>query len=443
MSRLRWRRFPGRTRRQPRLQPCRCNVAGDGPLLRLSRPSPSSRSRDRGRAVAVANARRAVVDRRAAGRSGDRDRPADFPERRHAGVPGQDGELTQVAVMKPGSGDWTILTHKRHAGNVNEISWAPDGNTIYFDRWNGAPAGVFSVPALGGDERLVLEDAMDPAALPDGSVLVVRRNAERMYRLFRFWPDSGRLLAFPIQPAGSFPWRAQVFPGGEVAVILGTDVSQTPPEGAHLYVLELTSGHVRRLPTGVQDDQITAIAVTRDGQSVLAAVRSGNLVRVVVIPSSGRAAPRTVLTLTATVSSVGLDVGPDGSIYADQWETPLAIVRFPVKGGHAETIVVPPGPPDGSRVSGAVLPDGRIAVVEYPGGHPRLVVIEAGKAPSRADSDAGGHGGTRDRSRSARRGVSDRTRTALDHRAGGNRHGPYLASHTVRQRWDHVISVVA
>jgi hypothetical protein len=45
-----------------------------------------------------------------------------------------DRGLTQVAVMKPESGNWSILTHRRDLGIVWQISWSTDGARIYYDR---------------------------------------------------------------------------------------------------------------------------------------------------------------------------------------------------------------------------------------------------------------------------------------------------------------------
>jgi Tol biopolymer transport system component len=41
---------------------------------------------------------------------------------------------TEVAVMKPDVGDWSILTHHGERGSVTTVSWSPDGNKIYYDR---------------------------------------------------------------------------------------------------------------------------------------------------------------------------------------------------------------------------------------------------------------------------------------------------------------------
>jgi len=106
--------------------------------------------------------------------------------------------LTQVAVMKPGTGNWTVLTHDRTKGLADALAWSSDGARIYFDRWTDVPMGIFSVPALGGDERLLIENASAPEPLPDGSLLLQRINADRVPQLHRFWPDTGKLEPLPV-----------------------------------------------------------------------------------------------------------------------------------------------------------------------------------------------------------------------------------------------------
>jgi predicted Ser/Thr protein kinase len=109
-----------------------------------------------------------------------------------------DRELTQVALMKPESGNWSVLTHRRDRGLVIQVSWSPDGTRLYYDRTTDVPHGIYSVPVLGGEEHLVLPDANSPEALPDGSMLAARINRDREMQWFRFWPDSGRMLDLPL-----------------------------------------------------------------------------------------------------------------------------------------------------------------------------------------------------------------------------------------------------
>ena len=84
------------------------------------------------------------------------------------------GGVTQVAVMKPASGDWTVLTTRPDSGSVYRLAWSKDATRVYFDRVTDVPHGIFSVPVVGGPERLVLADAQSPETLPDGTLLVVR-----------------------------------------------------------------------------------------------------------------------------------------------------------------------------------------------------------------------------------------------------------------------------
>ncbi len=47
--------------------------------------------------------------------------------------------LLQVAVMKPETGNWTVLTREREHGAVQEITWSVDGTRLYFSRMLGSP----------------------------------------------------------------------------------------------------------------------------------------------------------------------------------------------------------------------------------------------------------------------------------------------------------------
>ena len=104
---------------------------------------------------------------------------------------------TQVAVMKPDTGNWSVLTRDRSKGLVDSLAWSHDSARIYYDRFTDAPRGIYSVPALGGDERLLIENAGRPEPLPDGSLLLVRLNGDRQVQIHRLWPENGRLEPLP------------------------------------------------------------------------------------------------------------------------------------------------------------------------------------------------------------------------------------------------------
>ncbi len=89
------------------------------------------------------------------------------------------------------------------------------------------PRGVYSVPVLGGEEQLVLEDAMLPEALLDGSLIVAGFNEQHDLELFHFLPETGRLNPLPMQvDLGSFIPQVRAFPDGREALVLGGPMGQ-------------------------------------------------------------------------------------------------------------------------------------------------------------------------------------------------------------------------
>jgi hypothetical protein len=72
----------------------------------------------------------------------------------------------QVAVLKPASGHWSVLTSEKADGPIMDLSWSKDGTRIYYDRYG---KGIFSIPAVGGESRLVVENGLGPQAIADGA----------------------------------------------------------------------------------------------------------------------------------------------------------------------------------------------------------------------------------------------------------------------------------
>jgi serine/threonine protein kinase/sugar lactone lactonase YvrE len=290
------------------------------------------------------------------------------------------GDVPQVAVMKPESGNWSILTHNRDRGIIQQICWSPDGALIYYDRDTDVPQGIYSVPVLGGEERLVLEGASSPEALPDGTLLVLRLNAGRRYQVFRFWPDTGRLQGFPVQislTASIFSAQLRVFPDGKEAIAFGTRIGPGKEEG-RLLVIDLATGGTRPLTSTMGNDSVPeAWAVARDGKSVLVATLADGLLHIISMPRGGRSTPRTLLTLTQ--ETWFLDAGPDGSVYVNLLERPTDLVRLSLRGERTERIAGFPLDTILRHHVISVLPDGRGVVSATAGGHHRLMVADRGK----------------------------------------------------------------
>lgn len=287
--------------------------------------------------------------------------------------------LTQVGVMNPDSGNWTVLTHDRSHGIVQEINWSPDGSKLYFDRLISRPIGIYTVPSLGGDERLVLEDAATPEVLPDGSLLVQRIDPDRRDRIYHYWPDTGRLQALGGWLSGNGPVAPlRVFPDGKEAVFFGTAASGNSDGSPHLYKLDIATGEARRLAPQLpirETGLAFPLALTPDNRSVLIDLPSGNLHQIVAIPRSGSSSAQVLMTLT-TPAWV-MDAGRDGSLYLDQVERPTQVLRFSTSGGTPEVIATSEAfPPD--FMQPVQFPDGRLLLPALVSGRAQLLLGKPG-----------------------------------------------------------------
>ena len=209
---------------------------------------------------------------------------------------------TQVAVMKPETGNWSILTHSREHGYVTGLAWSADGASIYYDRLTDVPQGVYSIPLLGGDEHLVLENAGSPQPLPDGSLLVTRLNAKRQTQLFRFWPDTGRLQDLPVLTGvSSTIVVVRTDLTGKQAVVFGNLIERESDPPA-LVVVDLGVGAARPITSrSTKDSPPKAFAFSHDGQSIITSNVADSLTRIASIPINGRTPARTLFTVTNPV----------------------------------------------------------------------------------------------------------------------------------------------
>jgi Tol biopolymer transport system component len=306
-------------------------------------------------------------------------RPRSSPDGHLVAFYAVDEGYTQVGVMTPASGNWSILTHSHQSGYVTNVTWAPDGATIYYDRMAAVPQGIYSVPVLGGDERLVVPKAFRPEALPDGSLLAVKLNASHQWQLFRFWPDTGREQDLPVAVVDADDSLAnpRAFPDGREAVVDGAPLGQEAG-GMRLLIVDLATGATRPFAphvfrgTGAPD-----FTVSRDGKSVLATMELGEFTRVLSIPARGNGPVRTLFTATHEVW--GLDSAPDGSIYACITDLPAEVVRRPVDKDQLETLARFPEVSDPDVF--AVMPDGRVALSVLYSDRARLMAVAPGKKP--------------------------------------------------------------
>src|ERR1022692_591441 len=289
-----------------------------------------------------------------------------------------DGQ-TQVAVMKPESGNWSLLTRDRDQGPLQSVSWSSDGSLIYYDRYTDGPRGIYSIPVLGGDSRVILENAMLPEPLPDGSLLIAKFNAEHIFQLHRFWPATGRLHALPIQLNQTVylnpPARGSA--DGKTALVLGEPLGQNPP-GPGFHIIELSSGSMRRLNSPGLAGAVGYTSLARDDKSLIALVHSGALTKIVRFPTSGSGAGRELITTTSAIWYPETGLGE--SVYASVVDRPADLVRFAPDGTKFERLASFPQLPD--PISLTVLPDGRAVLPVRASSQLRLMVVQKGKDPA-------------------------------------------------------------
>ena len=285
-----------------------------------------------------------------------------------------DGQ-TQLAVMQPDSGSWTVLTHDRNAGMQAQMSWAPDGSRIYFDRVWGRPRGVYSIAPLGGEPRLLLETAQCPHALPDGSLIVTQIDESARYRLYRFWPDSGKLQSLPALVGGGVRQLVDplvaVFPDGREVVYLGTPDS-TPGGAPRYYVLNLESLRSRALNTQVVPS-VFSVGVSPDNQSALIVNARGDEWEIAAVPRSGESPPRALISFPKPSAVWGIDAARDGSVYFDYMMRPRSVLEFDTAAKAVSETVV-------SLEGSALLPldTGSFLIDRFEGGKTHLKVFRAG-----------------------------------------------------------------
>ncbi len=258
-------------------------------------------------------------------------------------------QLPQLAVMRPDGSGWTPHTSDREHGYITTIAWAPDSSKIYFDRMWGHPLGIYSVPQVGGDPRMLLDEAFGPEPLPDGSLIVVKLSDSGANQLFHYWPDSGKLEALPafLSKSDITP-MLRAFPDGKELIYFGTIGTSLKErsQSARMLIYDLASRQARELAPGLpvdpESDGWAPLGVARDGESVYLATKEGDSQPLVQVPRRQGNRPRTLLSFPTTAAPVAMDAARDGSLYMDLLQTATVILRVPATGGAGEEFAMPP-----------------------------------------------------------------------------------------------------
>ena len=292
------------------------------------------------------------------------------PDGKTIAFAGMVGNQSQIGVLNLASGDWRILTHDTTQGVAESPVWSPDGARILYDRLADTPRGIYAVSATGeGDERLIFPGACSPAPLSDGSVLALRLNADRLPQMYRYYPQSGRVDTLPAVSGAQCNAQASlidVLPGEREAVfIAGPPTIQSSDT---VSAIDLTTHKVRPLLPGISGYvSNSSLRRSPDGRSVIVAFLDGDVYRVVSVPTSGTGPITPLFNSTSWIW--GIDVGSDGSIYADQALRPVDVIEYDPATGRSRQRPLP-----GSSRKVLPLSDGRFLTSVRSGGTTRVVV---------------------------------------------------------------------
>src|SRR5262249_11473802 len=191
---------------------------------------------------------------------------------------------TQVALMDAETGTWDVLTKRQEPGIRIHASWARDGSKIYFTRGSTEGVNIYSIPSVGGEERLVLDNAYFPEPLADGSLLVTRAKGTDQPQLYRFWPEGNRMEPLGVYLSSALdplvPIRA--FADGKEAAFFGRIMTSTGLDAEpHMYTIDLESKETRRVDSDLGvNAALWPVSVDSD-RAVLSDSPAGDLHRVV------------------------------------------------------------------------------------------------------------------------------------------------------------------
>jgi serine/threonine protein kinase len=283
---------------------------------------------------------------------------------------------SQLALMNIESGDWKVLTTNRDRGLLSDVCWSPDGSQIFYSHVSGGPNGVYRISTLGGEPSLVLDAAMCPRLLPNGSLLLVRRNPAGIPQAYLFSPETESLRPLNALPEVGMVSAVSLFADGSAAVFRGRTTNDLSSPKNYWWT-DLKSGETRPFLTNLTADILFRdtfpFALSPDGRRFLFDEPAESLHR--VFSTDLKSLNERTLLLSLTAAPLAIDSDKEGNVYLDQSERPTEILRQD-KNGSVNSIPLSPSYENRGILP---LPGERFLFASTSRGASRLMVIEPGK----------------------------------------------------------------
>ena len=231
-----------------------------------------------------------------------------------------------------------------------------------------------------GEERLILPGAVAPEVISDGTILLARRDAEGLNRLYVYSPGTEQLREMNAVSEWGMVVNVRVQPGANAIIFSGrttNDLASLP----QLWLLDLTTGQPKPfLANVIERSQFLnafPFAFNPADRSFVfdrTAVGSHSLLSV------NLKHPHSVSSLLPlTSAATAIDIDRDGNIFCDQFDRPNEILRVRSNG----TIQRMPLPSLFESSSVLPLPGDRFLFNVISRGMSRLMIIKPGKEPER------------------------------------------------------------
>jgi Tol biopolymer transport system component/DNA-binding winged helix-turn-helix (wHTH) protein len=287
-----------------------------------------------------------------------------------------------IWVQQVAGGKAIQITHEKEGAIAPAFS--PDGSQIAYV----SHGGIYEMPTLGGDARLIISDGFSPSYTPDGSTVLFITFAQSSPRLFAV----PRMGGTPVAVRPDLPIRDYLIsPNGKTVLALVARQGRESQDLKRWWTISIPGGELAEIdPPAMLPGQTNAgtpldwVSLDRSGQQWVIfskpAGGSTNLFRVRVT-SDGRvlsdaeqvtSAP--AVDLGAAASSDGRMVFSIGTVSSNLWSIPIDTNQGRVTGERQRLTQV-----EGVRDEGVSLSrDGKRAVFRSEG---RILMKELGTEP--------------------------------------------------------------